>query len=301
MAIKLAFSTVACPEWTIEQAATKAEEFGYAGIELRTLTQGAGTLACDPALTDTSKVKSILHAHGLEAVCLSTSVCMHYRDDSDGRNAITATRRYLETAAEIGATAVRIFGNEVEPGENRRSVIQRIASRVGSVADRAGELGVQLLFENAGSINRAKDWWWLFNLIDHPMVSLCWNVVNAASAGEGPAVSVPALNSRIALAKVKDTVVGEGVGYVPLGEGNVEVEPFVKRLLGIGYDGYITVEWDRAWLPNLAPADEVLPQARETLQGWLDAAAEAIEKAQGKIDKRKAKEAPKKRAELQSK
>lgn len=301
MAIKLAFSTVACPEWTIEQAAAKAEEMNYPGMELRTLGEGAGAIACDPALTETKKVRDILHAHGIEPVCLATSVCLHHRDESLAYKAVWQTKAYLETAAELGCGAVRVFGNEVEPGETRRAAILRIASRVEQLADRAGELGVKLLFENAGSINRSKDWWWLFNLIQHPMVALSWNVANAAGAGEGPAVSVPALNSRIALTKVKDTVVGEGAGYVPLGEGTVEIQHFIKRLLGIGYDGYVVVEWDRAWLPNLTPAEEYLPQARETLQGWMDAIAEDIEKAQVKIDKRSAKDAPKKRSELQAK
>ena len=27
------------------------------------------------------------------------------------------------------------------------------------------------------------------------------------------------------------------------------VQKFVTRLRGIGYDGYVTVEWEKAWLP----------------------------------------------------
>ena len=301
MAIKFAFSTVACPEWTLEQAAAKAKEMGYAGLELRTLGEGAGAIACDPSLMDTQKVRDILGEHDIEPVCLATSLCMHYRNHGLAHQAIWQAKQYLTMAAEIGCPAVRIFGHEVEPGEARRDVIQRIASHVAPLAQIAGDLGIRLLFENAGSINRAKEWWWLFNQIQHPMMGLSWNVANAACAGEGPAVSVPALNSRIALAKVKDTIVGEGAGYLPLGEGNIEIEQFINRLLGIGYDGYVVVEWDRVWFPNLTPAEEYLPQARETLQGWIDVINEQIEKAQVKINKRLAKEAPKKRAELVAK
>ena len=51
-----------------------------------------------------------------------------------------------------------------------------------------------------------------------------------------------------------------------------QVEQFVKRLRGIGYDGYVSFEWDRLWLTSLAPGEQVLPAAAKTLQGWVDEA-----------------------------
>jgi len=301
MAIKLAFSTVACPEWTIEQVAERAKAMGYQGVDLRTLEGESSVIASDPAHLDLKKVRNTLAKAGIEACCLSTSLSLHYRSTTDGHRAMWQAKQYIQMASELGCSALRVFGHEVEPGENRRTVIQRIAERAQALADIAGDVGVRLLFENGGSINEARDWWWLFNLIPHPMIGLVWNVANSSAAGESPAVSVPALNSRIVIGKVKDTNVGEGTGYVPLGEGTVGVEHFVRRLMGIGFDGYVDVEWDRAWLPSLAPAEEYLPKAHETLKGWMDVINEARGKAEEKIAKRQAKEAPKKRAELQAK
>jgi sugar phosphate isomerase/epimerase len=289
MAIKLAFSTVACPEWTIEQACEQARQMGYDGIELRTLDQGGVSLACDPALSEPAKVNGIFRAHGIEPICLSTSASLHYKDASAAHQSVWTVQRYIEQAAEIGCKYVRVFGSQIEPGQNTNSTLQRIAQRAVPLADRAGELGVTLLFENAASFSIAKHWWWMFNLIEHPMVAMCWNVANAAAAGEGPAVSVPMLNSRIAMAKVKDLIVGEGSGFVPLGEGTVQVEHFIKRLMGIGFDGYLTVEWDRAWLPSLTPAEQYLPDAHARLKGWLDAIAQQTAAAQGKGAKAAAK------------
>jgi len=195
----------------------------------------------------------------------------------------------MELASEIGCEAVRVFGGEVPAGENRQSVIGRIAGHVVEIADDAAKLGVQILFENTGNFAKAKEWWWLLNVVDHPMVGLCWNVANAAAAGEPANVSVPMLNSRIRLAKVKDTKVGDGSGFVPLGEGTVGVEQFVQRLLGIGYEGYLSVEWDRLWLPSLAPGSEYLPDAHKRLRGWLDAIAKTVEEGKAAAAKAAAK------------
>jgi sugar phosphate isomerase/epimerase len=282
MAVKLAFSTVACPKLTLQQVVQKAAEWGYQGVELRTLGGGASLLANDPALTDAAKVRDIFVNHGVEPVCLSTSLALHHEDRTVAYQVQRQIRSDLEMAAKIGCRHLRVFGHDAVPGQNRSAVIQRIARQIAPLADRAGELGLQILFENAGGFNTAKDWWWLFNLIEHPMVGMCWNVASAAAAGESPAVSVPMLHSRIHMAKVKDTIVGEGSGFVPLGEGTVGIEHFVKRLLGIGFDKYISVEWDHAWLPSLAPGEEYLPQAREKLSGWLDAIAQEIKQAQEK-------------------
>lgn len=293
MAIKLAFSTVACPNWTIEQVARQAQQMAYAGVELRTLGGSSSALACDPALTDPKKVRDVLTAFDVEPACLSTSTALHHRDRKAIRAAQSQLVRDLELAAQIGCPYVRIFGNEVGPGEDRRSAIQRIAERVAPLADKGGELGVSLLFENAGSFCGAKEWWWLLNLIEHPMVGLSWNAANAAAIGESPVVSIPTLNSRIQLVKAKDLRVGEGTGFVPLGEGSVGMEVLVKRLLGIGYEGYISVEWDRLWLQSLEPAEQYLPQAHQRLKKWLDDIAELEEQARLAREKAAAKAAAK--------
>ncbi|MEE9211885.1 MAG: sugar phosphate isomerase/epimerase family protein [Phycisphaeraceae bacterium] len=293
MAIKLAFSTVACPEWTLEQVAERARQMGYDGVELRTLGSGSSDLACEPALTQTTKIHDLFKAVGVEPVCLSTSTALHHRNSTAAKDACFQISRDLDTAAEIGCRFVRIFGNEVSPGEARNAVIQRIAERLGPLGDKAGQVGVQLLLENAGSFCGAKEWWWLLNLVNHPMIGLSWNVANAAAIGEPAAVSVPMLHSRIGLAKVKDLHVGEGSGYVPLGEGTVGIEPFIKRLLGVGYDGYVSVEWDRLWLASLTPADQYLPDAQQRLKGWLETITEAGEKGRKAAEKAAQKNAPK--------
>ncbi len=292
MALKLAFSTVACPEWTLEQVVAKAAEFGYEGIELRTLGADSTVLASDPARLGVEKAAAILRDQPVKLVCLSTSLCLHHRDDTAAKHALRQVREQMAVAQALGAPALRVFGNEVEPGENRRSVISRIAHRAAELGHLAKEHGLKLLLENAGSFCVAKDWWTIFNVAEQSRLGLAWNVANAAAAGESPAVSVPLLHHRLGLAKVKDLLVGEGTGYVPLGEGNVGIEHFIHRLMGVGYAGYVSVEWDRAWLPTLAPAEEYLPQARQTLLDWMKEIDEARAAAKVKADKAAAKSGP---------
>lgn len=296
MAMKFAFSTVACPDWTIEKVAQQAAEMGYDGVELRTLGPGGSGLASDPALGDPDKVRAALQERGVQPVCLSTSWAVYHRQTTMARDAHWQIRHSLELASRIGCPCVRVFGIGLDRVGSRSALIGKIASETSILVQVAADLGVQLLFENTGSMAKAKEWWWLLNIIDHPLVGLCWNVANAAAAGEPSNVSVPMLNSRIRLAKIKDTRVGEGSGFVPLGDGTVGIEPFLKHLLGVGYEGYVSVEWDRLWLPSLTAPEAYLPDARNRIRGWLDAIDQVQQKAQAAAAKAAAKNAPKPRA-----
>ena len=301
MALQYAFSTVACPDWTLDKVAEQAKALGYDSVELRTLGAGSAKLACDPALSTPDKVRSIFEKAGVKIACLSTSSTLHQKTAGEGQRAYFEIVNHLETAAAIGAPFVRIFGLKIMPNENRQSVIQRIAQRVPALAEKAGELGVELLFENAGSFSAAKEWWWLLNLVNHPMAGLLWNVANAASVDpheRGGGMAVTMLNSRIRMAKVKDTQLGKGVGFVQLGDGDVNIEQFLKKLRGIGFDGTVTVEWDRAWLPSLAPAEEALPEALKRLKAWNKSIDDLMAEGRSEAEKSATKRMPKSRKEL---
>jgi len=274
MTIKLAFATVACPDWTIQQIAQQGKAMGYDGVELRTLGEAATSLAGDPARLGADVVRTALQDAGLAPACLSTSASLHYREKQQGTQAHEQMTRAIALAAELGCPNVRIFGHDIESWQTRHAGLERIAGRVLPLAEQAAKVGVTILFENAGGLCTAREWWQLLELVQQPNVSLLWNVANAAAAGEGAVASVAVLNTRIRMAKVKDLRLNqEGErGFTQLGEGDVGVATFVNRLRGIGFDGWISVEWDRLWLPALAPAEAYLPEAAKRLRGWINPA-----------------------------
>ena len=109
----------------------------------------------------------------------------------------------------------------------------------------------------------------ILDRLSHPSIACCWDVANAAMIGEPPSVSVPTLNSRIQYVQVKDAKLGPlGASFCKLGEGDIQVEKLLIRLRGIGYQGWITLEWEKAWLPGLAEPEEILPDSIKKLREW---------------------------------
>ena len=89
--------------------------------------------------------------------------------------------------------------------------------------------------------------------------------------GEDPAIGLAAYDGRIAWVQVKDgTGIGETWRLCDLGEGDVPIGRALSRLRpGSALAGHdiptISLEWERPWDPELAPAEVALPRAH----AWL--------------------------------
>jgi sugar phosphate isomerase/epimerase len=80
-------------------------------------------------------------------------------------------------------------------------------------------------------------------------------------AGEPVRRTYAALGRWIGYTHVKDSrPTGDGkFAYVLPGEGDVPLGEAVSLLREGGYDGYLTVEWEKQWHPELPEPEVALP------------------------------------------
>lgn len=266
--MKFAYSTIACPAWDFETIAARAKEYGYDGIEVRGFLNESILTAANVFLTSAAKVRGVFESHGIAIACLGSSIAMTGNKRRDAQLA-EDLRTYIDTAKAIGAPVVRISDTEVRIGHDRSSAAVALAKWLLPLGDYAADHGVQIVVENMLSFRTAKEMWGMLEIVSHPAIACCWDLFNASLSGESPWVSVPTLNSRIAYAQVKDAKFSAlGATFCKLGEGEVPVQKFLTRLRGIGYGGWVCFEWEKAWLPNIADPEEVLPDAIKKLREW---------------------------------
>ena len=55
-----------------------------------------------------------------------------------------------------------------------------------------------------------------------------------------------------------------------LGDGEVPVRDMLALLSGGGYQGWVSVEWEKRWHPEIAAPEVALPQHLAMLGGWLE-------------------------------
>jgi sugar phosphate isomerase/epimerase len=266
--MKFAFSTIACPKWDFDTIAARAKEYGYDGVEVRGFLNEPVLTTANLFLIDAGKLKTTFSDQGLQICCLASPIAMTGDRKLDSMKADDC-RRFIDTAAAVGCPLVKVFDTHVKPGQNRGAVSTALANWLSPLGDYAAERNVGIVVENSLSFRKASEMWLMLEQLNHPAITCCWDVANAALVGESPWISVPVLNSRIGYVQVKDAKLSPAsASLCKLGEGDVAVKMLLIRLMGVGYGGWVTLEWDKARLAGLGEPEEILPDSIKKLREW---------------------------------
>jgi len=267
-----AFTTVACPEWTLDQVARTASESGYLGVELRTFGDDSSLLACDPALSAPSKVRNLFQHAGVEIMCLATSLAFDakptllQRITGDAERSIMLAKSSIDLALKLECPYVRVFGFEIHSNEARGNAIERIAERLRLVAAYARNSGVRILLENGGSFLTAADLAEVLDRVNNPLLSVCYNATVAHAAGESIADGVNVLSERLPVVKLKDYKDGSPCA---LGLGSMNSAASVAALSKAGFNGWLVFEYPRLWFKELPEPTLVLRNSALSMYSWI--------------------------------
>ena len=290
MPIKLAFSTVACPEWTLDRVALAAQRLGFASVELRTFGVDSRYFACDPALTDAAKVRRLFAEAGVSICSLATDITFDAPVKppvighliADQECAVRAAQRAVDIAAGIECPLVRVFGFRLpqseETGRKRSAGVARVCDRLGKVLDHAAKTGVRIAFENGGSFATSAQVEEVLAHFRSPLLVASYNIAAAQLAGESPTEGATRLCAAgpgaLGLLRVKDLKDGRPV---VIGTGEIAVRDAVVAAARVTGAGQVPVvfEWDRAWVPDIGEPEFALDHAARTLWQWTSAAAPA--------------------------
>jgi sugar phosphate isomerase/epimerase len=274
--MKIAFSTVGCPDLSLERVVQAAARWGYQGVDLRVSPTGvaATPVASDPMGKDPAAVHDLFEDAGVDLVGIATGV----RFDeavwppvmghllSNAEVGVAETKAAVTLAAGAGGFFVRVFGHQLPGGEPRAWGLRRVAERLALAAQTARNTSVRVLIENSGSFSRAEELAELHGLVSSPFLSMSYNIIPAVMAGECPMTAVEAVIDGLKVVKIAD--IGEDGRPMPLGTGRLPVEKFVRRLGEIGYQGWIVYEYPRLWRPELGETAGVLEAAAGKLFAW---------------------------------
>jgi sugar phosphate isomerase/epimerase len=241
--------------------------WGYAGVELRLID---GELI-DPAMPASARarVKRTLAAAGLPAVAVDSSIRLAGEDPGAG------LRQFLELASDWEAPLVRVFGGALpSDGPGRRARLEAAARVLEEAAPAAERLGVAIGVETHDAFSASAVVAELLALVDSAAVGAVWDSHHPHRMGERAADVWANLGPRILLAQVKDARPDsgrdDGWQLVPLGEGEVPVRDMLALLSAGGYRGWVSVEWEKRWHPEIAAPEVALPQHLAMLGSWLE-------------------------------
>jgi len=270
---RIAFSTLAFPDASLATALSLGRAWGYGGVELRLID---GKLI-DPSMPAAARaeVRRAAAAADLPIAAVDSSIRLTGEDPGP------QLRQFLELASDWESPLVRVFGGPLPGHEPARTAQLEAAARALEVSvPAAARLGVAIGVETHDAFSASSVLAELLTLAASPWVGAVWDSHHPHRMGEQPAEVWANIGQRVLLAQVKDAIKGPERDadwrLVLLGEGEVRVREMLGLLTGGGYQGWVSVEWEKRWHPEIEEPEVALPQHLRLLESWLRDPREAV-------------------------
>ena len=288
--LRIAFSTLACPDWSWDDMLRQGPAFGYQGVEVRLIQRDTNLLARPEFQPGRLLVRRRELERANFQVCgLASSVHLDDADPELRAEQVRVGGEYLALADALGAGFVRVFGDVLPPiaePERRGNALQQIADGLKSLGDLAGPRNLMMLIETHGDFSASEPIVQLMRLVDHPHVGVLWDthhpwrfhgeeIVETWAAlkpwarhthwkdsillpDDSPKPASAAANEAAALA---GSLMGghQHADYVLFGGGEFPARDCLGVMLKDGYAGWHSLEWEKMWHPDLIGPEVALP------------------------------------------
>jgi sugar phosphate isomerase/epimerase len=275
--IRLAFSTLGCPDLAIAEVAEVAARHGFCGVELRAAAGQPVHAGLGPARR--RDIASALTDRGVDVLSLASYV--RVADPATDDDAVVGDAlAHARLAADLGASFLRVFpggptGTSPAPGgtpdapagsaEARGCADAAAIRRLTRIRDALTGSGVRIALETHDSHPGGAD---VARILDGcPGVLAIWDTLHTWRAGEAPADTVRSLAGRLAYVQVKDVAAADDLAPLPPGAGVLPLTAVADALRANGYRGPVSWEYERAWFPDAPP----LPELAAGVAGWMRA------------------------------
>lgn len=304
--MRLGLLTAAFPDQTLEEVAAWAGANGFQALEIACWPAAgaerrrySGVSHVDVETLDergAEQVRSLLASHGLELSALA-----YYPNNLDPDPAVRSAandhlRRVIDAAALLGVDTVGTFIGRDQHCSDEQS-LEDAGAVWPALLEHAGECEVRIAIENCPMIFSGDEWpggrnlastpyLWreLFRVLPYGNLGLNLDPSHLIWLMIDPAQVVRDFRERIFHVHAKDLeidraglqdrgIVSLGVGWqIPRlpGLGEVRWDRFLSALIGVGYDGVVSIEHeDRAFEGDLELVQRGFLLARNVLRPYL--------------------------------
>ena len=268
--MKLAFSTLGCPAWSLDQILRAAESNGFDGIEVRGLQDDLDVTGRSEFTGQSSLTRRKLRDRGLAIACFSTSVVLGSPEPGTGDPAFDEVKRYAQLCAAFDTPFIRVFGGSIGRA-SRASALDAAAAHLLAMADIVRGTRVKIVVETHDDWMRAADMRSLMSAVPSESVGLLWDVNHPFMfLGEAPATTWAETGRWICHTHWKDSRRNPAAphGFEPclMGEGNVPHRAIYRVLRDGAYGGYLSLEWEKRWHPEIAEPEVAFSQFAEYMR-----------------------------------
>jgi sugar phosphate isomerase/epimerase len=283
--MKLAFSSNAFRDFTIEETIGILAAIGYQGIELMADAPHAWPADLTPAKVES--IRLALDRHRLEVSNVNAFMMCAYKDPRTGRTGtfhwpswidrdaetrearIRHTVACVDLAAAVGAKTISTEPGGPVEGRPRDECYRLFSQGLARAARRAVQHGITvcvepeptLLIEKGGEYVEFAD-----HHVDYPGVGLNFDMGHFYCVGEDPAELIRRVGRRALHFHLEDIAADRVHFHLPPGKGAMDYGSIFAALREVGYDGWVTIEL----YPFQQNAPEVARRAFEFIRPYVE-------------------------------
>ncbi len=284
--MKIAGHTMGTPEYSLFEAMDLFAEIGLAGIEIIIQTDGYKcAIPLDADMEYVKEVRAKADAAGLKVSGVTPYMNLYNSlNEAEREQSEQELKRVIDMAVILGAKNVRIYGGKLVDGETDPDgkKLNQLVKTMRECGDYGKPHGIRLVLENhfgtmTTTAARTAE---IIKEIDHPNVGILYDQANIAffPAEEYPE-AIALQKDKIYYVHCKDLVYRGGVARKPKftmvshvneedrtvysrvpGDGILDWPGILKTLKESGYDGWVSMEYERRWQP------QDLPDAKEGMK-----------------------------------
>ncbi len=251
--MRVAFTTYSTPGWSLAEAAQVADSMGFDALEIR--AGRTGGITADSAPEQCAQVRALCADRGV-AICAVGTGCHFVVEEAERRSQVQEAARFLEVARALGAPVIRVFGGAFGPEVGEDEAVDRVARSLGELAGPAEATGVRVALETHDGFSAGARVARVLQRVPGPWIGACWDWLHPFRVGESAAQTAALLRGRVVHVHSKDARKGPQGHWEAehFGRGILPVGDLYRQLVGQGYGGALSFEWERGGDPEPAEA-----------------------------------------------
>ena len=252
-AMRLSFTTLSCPDWDWDTILQQAARFGFHGIELRGVRDEMYLPRLPQFLPENiDNTMAQLRDKNLAISCLDTSC--KFDDDEKFHNSIQEGKDTIDLAQRLKVPYIRVFGDSIPELSHMEKTIDQIARGLNLLGEYARDKDVYVLIETHGDFADSNRLLKILQKVHagNP-VGVLWDINHPYMFfKEEMSETYAKLAPYIKHVHVKDTKIVNGEFKLSLvGQGDLPIAEAVDLLKKNGYNGWLSLEWEKRWHPEI--------------------------------------------------
>ncbi len=259
--MKLSFTTLGCPDWSLDQIAANAKAYGYDGVELRTHTDN-NHFSPDAPPEEARRVGELFRKAGVPVTSVMGYCRFAFVDDAEVAKNQELMRKLIATADAMGAKYIRTFAGVIPKESDQAEMTEKVALALKPLAAEAAKRRITIGLETHDDWCSGDRVLNVLKIVGKKGFGIVYDIFNSYNSGIEPwDVTYRKVKPYICYCHVKDGYTGlDGKNhYVLTGAGELPIAKVLQRFKKDGYKGFFSFEWEKKWHAELEAPERAFP------------------------------------------